>query len=99
MRHDECAEQWAGYTRDGPGTAGRAQRATAFPGGINNSEQNKRKSRNGSRADALDGASPDELHHRARDRAKSAADRERDNPDEISAPASPSIRPRSPDRH
>src|SRR5213078_4064450 len=63
------------------------------------SEQNKRKRRNGSRSDPLDGASADELHHRARDGAERASDRERDNADEIRATASPPIGSRSPDRH
>jgi hypothetical protein len=76
-----------------PRAAGRAQRPAAFVRRINNSEQNKRKSRNGSRSDALDGASADELHHRARDGAEPAPDRERDNADEIRAPASPAIDP------
>jgi hypothetical protein len=67
------------------------KRPAAFVRRINNSEQNKRKSGNGSRSD--------ELHHRARDGAESAPDRERDNADEIRAPASPAIRPWSPDRH
>ena len=46
-----------------------AQRSPAFVRRINNSEQNKRKRGNRSRSDALDGASADELHHRARDSA------------------------------
>src|SRR5436853_204885 len=76
-----------------------AQRPAALSSRIKNSKQNRRKGRNGSPPDALDGASADELHHRARDGAESAPDRERDNANEIRAPASPSIRPRSPDRH
>src|SRR5207248_11259295 len=99
MRHDQGPKEWSGDTRDRPGAAGRAQRPAAFVRRVNNSEQNKRKSRNGSRSDALYGASADELHHRARDGAKAAPDRERDNADEIRAAASPAIRPRSPDRH
>src|SRR5207249_8001458 len=76
-----------------------AQRSPAFVRRINNSEQNKRKRGNGARSDALDGASADELHHRACDGAESAPDRERDNADEVRAPASPAIGSRSPDRH
>src|SRR4029078_5509981 len=78
---------------------GRAQRSPAFVRRIYNSEQNKRKRGDGSPSDALDGRSADDLHHRARDGAESASDRERDNADEVRAPASPAIRSRSPDRH
>ena len=99
MRHDQRSEEWSGDTRDRPRAAGRAQRPAAFVRRINHSEQNKRKSGHGSRSDALDGASADELHHCARDGAKSAPDGERDNADEICAPASPAIGARSPDRH
>src|SRR6476619_196240 len=99
MRHDQRSKEWSGDTRDRPRAASGAQRPTAFVRRIYNSEQNKRKSGNGSRSDALDGASADELNHRARDSAEPAPDRERDNADEIRAPASPPIRPRSPDRH
>jgi hypothetical protein len=70
VRHDQRPKEWSGDTRDRPRAAGRAQRPAAFVRRINNSEQNKRKSRNGSRSDALDGASADELHHRARDGAE-----------------------------
>src|SRR6516162_1165761 len=42
VRHDQCSEEWAGYTRDGPCAAGRAQRPAAFVRRINDSEQNKR---------------------------------------------------------
>src|SRR5436305_1877936 len=99
MRHDERPKKWSGHTRDRPRAAGRAQRPAAFVRRVNNSEQNKRKSRNGSRSDALDGASADEFHHGVRDGAEPAADGERDNADEIGAPPSPAIGPRSPDRH
>src|SRR5436189_1432407 len=99
MRYDQCSEEWSGDTRDGPRAAGRAQRPAAFVRRIYNSEQNKRKSRNGSRSDALDGASADELHHRARDGAEPTPNRERDNADEVRAPASPAIGSWSPDRH
>src|SRR4029077_12370306 len=51
------------------------------------------------RSDPLDGASAYELHHRPRDGAERAPDREHDNADEVRAPASPAIGPRSPDRH
>src|ERR1700752_4546506 len=99
MRDDQRPKEWSGYTRDRPRAAGRAQRPAAFVRRINNSEENKRKRGNGSRSDALDGASADELHHRPRDGAESAPDRERNNADEVRAPASPAIGSRSPDRH
>src|SRR3954469_389949 len=99
MCHNQCSEKWSGDTRDGPGAGGRAQRPAAFVRRVNNTEQNKRKSRYGSGSDALDGASGNKLHHRARDGAEPAANGERDNADEIGAAASPSIGPRSPDRH
>jgi hypothetical protein len=86
VRHDQRPKEWSGHTRDCPRAAGCAQRPPAFVRRINNSEENKRKSRNGSRSDALDGASADELHHRARDGAEAAPDRERDNADEVCAP-------------
>src|SRR6266571_5713804 len=89
VRHDQRPKEWSGDTRDRPRAAGRAQCPAAFVRRVNNSEQNKRKSRNGSRSDALDGASADELHHRARDGAEPASDRERDNANEIRAPTSP----------
>src|SRR6185295_20426391 len=62
-------------------------------------EQNKWKSRDSSGSDALDGASADKFHHRARDSAESTAGGESDNADQIRAPASPSVRARPPDRH
>src|SRR5262249_61411159 len=97
--HDQRPKKWPGDTRDSPGAAGRAQRSATFVRRINDSEQNKRKSGNGSRSHALDGACANELHHRTRHGAESAPDRERYNTDEIRAPASPTIGARSPDRH
>src|SRR3954447_11542040 len=99
MRHDECAKERAGHTGDRPGGAGSTQRAAAFLWRVNNSENNERESRDGAGSYPLNGASSDELHHRARDGAERTPDREHDNTDEISAAASPSIRARSPDRH
>src|SRR5215470_3329807 len=48
-----------GDTRDSPCATGRAQRPAAFVRRVNNSEQNKRKSGNGSSSHALDGARAD----------------------------------------
>ncbi len=91
QRHETCVT--ISVPRSGPATL------AAFVRRIYNSEQNKRKRGNGARSDALDGASADELYHRARDGAERAPDRERDNADEVRAPASPAIGSRSPDRH
>src|SRR5581483_11116013 len=99
MRDDQRPKEWSGDTRDRPRAAGRAQRPPAFVRRIYNSEQNKRKRGNSARSDALDGASTDKLHHRTRDGAERAPDGERDNADEVRAPASPAIGSRSPDRH
>src|SRR4029079_17483393 len=85
MCHNQCSEKWSGDTRHRPGAGGRAQRPAAFVRRVNNTEQNKRKSRYGSGSDALDGASADELHHRARDGAECTANSERDNANEIRA--------------
>ncbi len=109
IRKAQRHEKWVTISvpRSGPATLAIAHALLAapsarprLPGGDRaTSEQNKRKSGNSSCSDALDGASADELHHRARDGAESAPGRERNNADEIRASASPSIGPWSPDRH
>ena len=68
QRHETCVT--ISVPSSGPATlatahaaGGRAQRPAAFVRRVNHSEQNKRKGRNGSRSNALDGASADELDH------------------------------------